>query len=516
VSAVLSPPMPPTPWRQALPALALVFVALGLLYRDSFAAMVGIWSRSDTFAHAFLVPPIALWLVWRQREPLARLVPRPQPWLLLPMAAAALAWLVGDLAGVNALTQLAATALLVLAVPTLLGGAVARQILFPLGFLFFMVPFGEFLMPTLMDWTADVTVFALKLFGLPVYREGLQFVIPSGTWSVVEACSGVRYLIASFMVGTLFAYLNYRSASRRVVFAAVSLLVPVLANWARAVLIVMLGHLSDNRLAAGVDHIIYGWVFFGVVVMLMFFIGARWSEAPAEAAPPRQTTPAEPGRPALYWGVAAAAVLLLALPHGAAGRLQNAAVKTPVLALPDLAGTGAAASQEPLHTPIFEGPKAEASRVYGSGPGAVTVHVAYYRQQTYGHKLVNSENMLVKSEGSRWHRTASGQRAIMIGERSVSLRTAELRAGALSAVQPEQRLQVRQIYWVDGRLTTSDTAAAVSSVFGQLAGRGDDGAAITFYIAGDDVERANAALDQFVGRHLDALAAWLADVRAAR
>ena len=72
--------------------------------------------------------------------------------------------------------------------------------------------------------------------------------IPSGTWSVVEACSGVRYLMASFMVGTLFAYLNYRStAPPRWIFVGVSIAVPIVANWLRAYLIVMLGHLSEQQ-----------------------------------------------------------------------------------------------------------------------------------------------------------------------------------------------------------------------------------------------------------------------------
>ena len=130
--------------------------------------------------------------------------------------------------------------------------------------------------------TADFTVAALRASGIPVYREGLQFVIPSGSWSVVEACSGIRYLMASFMVGSLFAYLNYRSWRRRLAFVAVSLVVPIVANWLRAYMIVMLGHLSGNTLAVGVDHLIYGWVFFGIVIMAMFMVGARWSEPDAQ------------------------------------------------------------------------------------------------------------------------------------------------------------------------------------------------------------------------------------------
>ena len=51
--------------RFALPALCITILSILLLYRDTAMAMVSIWLRSETFAHAFLVPPITLWLVWR-------------------------------------------------------------------------------------------------------------------------------------------------------------------------------------------------------------------------------------------------------------------------------------------------------------------------------------------------------------------------------------------------------------------------------------------------------------------
>lgn len=110
---------------------------------------------------------------------------------------------------------------------------------------------------------------------------------------MVEACSGVRYLIASLTVGTLFAYLTYQSTKRRVLFIIVSILVPVLANWLRAYMIVMLGHLFWQQAGRRVDHIIYGWVFFGFVILLMFWIGARWSE-PEPSASARLTSTRSP------------------------------------------------------------------------------------------------------------------------------------------------------------------------------------------------------------------------------
>ena len=49
---------------------------------------------------------------------------------------------------------------------------------------------------------------------------------PVGIWSVVEACSGMRYLIASFMVGLVYAYLTYRTRLRKAVFIAAAIVVP--------------------------------------------------------------------------------------------------------------------------------------------------------------------------------------------------------------------------------------------------------------------------------------------------
>jgi exosortase A len=210
---------------------------------------------STTFTHGFVVLPIALWLVWHRRDRLRAIEPRPWFAMLPLIGLVGVAWLVGEMATVNALSQTAFVVIVILSVPAILGREVARTITFPLAFLLFAVPAGDFLLPTLMDRTADFTVLALRATGVPVYREGFLIVVPNGRWSIVEACSGIRYLIASLVAGTLFAYLNYRANWRRWVFVGISAIVPIVANWVRAYLIVLLGYLSDNRIAAGVDHL---------------------------------------------------------------------------------------------------------------------------------------------------------------------------------------------------------------------------------------------------------------------
>jgi exosortase A len=516
MSAVLTATATPSPWRVALPAMVLVLLAIGLLYLDTLVAMVAIWNRSSTFAHAWLVPPIVLWLVWRKRAELALITPRPAPWVLLPMAVVSLGWLLGDLAGINAVTQLAFTALLVLSVPAVLGLAVARRLMFPLAFLFFMVPIGEFTTDIMMEWTADFTVWALQVSGVPVYREGLQFIIPSGAWSVIEACSGVRYLIASFMVGTLFAYLNYTSHWRRWVFVGISIIVPIVANWVRAYMIVMLGHLSSNTLAVGVDHLIYGWVFFGVVIGIMFVIGAKWSEPPAEAAAQPAATGHQAGGATtsrMAMAMLATLVVLAMAPAGSWQLRHPTPAPALSLVLPVLPGVTAAADQSLALEPRFEGAAGLAHQNYQADDGVVTVHVAYYRYQSFGAKLTSSSNLLIRSTDEFWNRKAWGTVSVPVaGQAAVTMRSSELIGGRTGAIIGRRHLWVRQVYWSGGRLTTSSQAATVYSVLARLLGRGDDGAMLTFYASGEAPD-APARLDAFIGRHLPALVAQMEQTR---
>src|SRR5690606_24530281 len=107
---------------------------------------------SETFTHGFLVPLVTLWLIWRQRALLARLQPRPWWWALPAVLALGLGWLLGELAAINALTQFAMTAMIIALCVFVVGREVAGRLLFPLAFLLLAVPFGDFMMPILMDW----------------------------------------------------------------------------------------------------------------------------------------------------------------------------------------------------------------------------------------------------------------------------------------------------------------------------------------------------------------------------
>jgi len=247
--------------------------------------MVYIWSRSDTFAHGFLILPISLWLIWMRRDLLAPVRPAPAMWVALFVIPLGVVWLLAWLVDVTVIQQLALVAIMVTGAWAVMGHQLARVLVFPLLFLLFAVPMGEGLIPPMQQFTARSAVWMIEMTGIPVYREGLVFSLPSGSWEVVQACSGVRYIIASVTIGTLYAYLTYRSWTRRVLFVIVSAIVPVFANSVRAYIIVMLGHISGMTVAVGADHLVYGWFFFGLVIFVLFWLGAFFREDhPVQAA----------------------------------------------------------------------------------------------------------------------------------------------------------------------------------------------------------------------------------------
>lgn len=504
-------------WAPVLTVLGLSIAALLLLYRETALAMVDIWSRSDTFAHAFTVPPIVAWLIWRRRDALAAVAPGPSAWVLAPLAFTGLLWLLGSLASTNAVSQFALTALLVLLIVAMIGVPASRLIAFPLAFLFFMVPIGEFVMPMMMERTADFTVLALRLTGIPVYREGLQFVIPSGNWSVVEACSGVRYLIASVMVGTLFAYLNYRSLRRRLIFIGVSILVPIVANWFRAYLIVLLGHLSDNKLAAGADHIIYGWVFFGLVIMLMFFIGARWSEAEAVLPPDTSRQSRRAGvAPGRMPAVALGAALLLIAPQIAWWLVANGEHEgVPTLSHPSILADGweLDGNDTTRWTPEFHGAATQFNRSYKRQGQNVGLFVAYYRHQDYAQKMVSSNNAMVTSHKTEWSRIEEGSRTVAVDADTLTVRTALLRDSGHLAAGAGTRLVAWQLYWINGTWTASDESAKAWAALHRLLGRGDDAAVVVVYADDDGAGGADKLLQRFLGDNIHTIDARLTETR---
>lgn len=464
-----------TPRKWLLPGVltGAVLLLLAAMYWPTLQSMIDVWGRSETFAHGYLVFPISAWLIWRMRDRLARITPTPDLRGLLLLAGAGAAWLLADAGSVNVVAQYAFVTILISAVWTLLGASFLRAAFFPLMFLFFAVPVGEFLIEPLMRLTADFTVAMLRLSGIPVYREGTFFSIPTGDWSVVEGCSGLRYLIASVTLGVVYAYLTYRSWTRRVLFTLAAVIVPILANSGRAYLIVMIAHLSDMKLALGVDHYIYGWVFFGLVMLLLFWMGSFWREdetppAPGAAGDPEPTT--DSGR-----GLASCAVLVLVLagvwPAYGAWLASRPLPEMAALELETRSGWQPVAPFTSWQ-PHWVGADRQLRESYAQAGRKVLLALDYYATQRQDAELVNSQNLLVRQKDADWVKVGEATVTADTGRGLQQVRQARLRG------RDGQRLLVWQWNLIDGQSVVNDHLAKLRLAVERVRLQRDDGLSV--------------------------------------
>ncbi len=272
------------PQQQVKFTAALLALILGwvIVFWPTLQNMEQVWRGSDTYMHCYLIPLIALWLCYDQRQRID-FNPKPNAWPLVAALGVTLVWFVGFASDTNALSHFSAVIILQLGLATLLGLALSKQLLFPLCYLIFMVPFGEALNPPLQDITASLTVTILQWAGVPIFREGLYLTTPIGQFEVAVACSGLRFLIASVAIGTLFCYLTYQKWFKHILFMVSLLVFSILTNGFRAFFLIWIAEQTNMEYGFGADHYVYGWLFFGVVMFMMFWLGGRFADAPAAA-----------------------------------------------------------------------------------------------------------------------------------------------------------------------------------------------------------------------------------------
>ena len=272
----------PQPWRVPLAALLGTTLILLAVFARDWAEMAGQWWDSSTYNHVLLVPVILGWLVGQRWPQLQRVVPTPWwPGLVL-FGAALVLWVLGSFAGFSLGQQAGAVGMLGAAVLALLGPRVGAGLAFPLGYMAFLVPFGDELIPPLQTVTATLTIALVHVSGIPAAIDGVFIDTPAGLFEVAEACSGIKFLIAMIALGVLVCNVCFKSWPRRAAFMAVAIAVPVLANGVRAWGTIYVAQFKGAAYAGSFDHIIYGWIFFAVVIAVVIAAGWRWFDRPAD------------------------------------------------------------------------------------------------------------------------------------------------------------------------------------------------------------------------------------------
>jgi exosortase len=286
-------------WRVLAISSALIFA-----YATVLAKLGHDWWTDENYSHGLLIPFVIVYILWSQRNRLARQPIRPS--LLWGGAAVVLAltalW-VGT-AGAELYTQRISLILILSGTVVYFWGfRLLRLTLVPLLLLLLAIPipaivFNKVAFP-LQLFASRCAVWSMGLFDIPVLRQGNVIeLMPLGAretkkLEVVEACSGIRSLMTLVTLAVIFAYFTYPrdegpgDGSRRsglggvkiygfwrsliIVLSAVP--IAIFTNALRVSGTGVLAHYYGTRVADGFFHSFSGWVIYILAFLMLFAVG---------------------------------------------------------------------------------------------------------------------------------------------------------------------------------------------------------------------------------------------------
>jgi exosortase A len=457
--------------NKTLILLAIVILGLPAVLFSTTLSMVEIWNTDGSYGHGFLIFPISIWLIFQQRKKINSQALKPEPRAFLLFFIIIFLWLIAKVVDVQLVQQLSLIALILTSILIIFGHALFALLCFPLFFLFLAVPMGQSLIQPMMVLTADFTVAAIQLVGIPIYRDGLLFSLPSGNWSVVEACSGVRYIIASFTLGTLYAYLTYDSNLKRVSFVVIAVIVSAIANGLRAFGIVLIGHFSKMQYGTSGDHTFYGWIFYGLIIFLLFYVGLIWADtrkSENDKELPQTTATQSKKRVAVMIGIVLGSlvvvqVLASSIVDKSYNEVGNIAFKAPQ----NYDAWQVTDDRDLGWQPEIRNPQAHITKTYQYGSDLVQISIGYFANQQQGAEAISSENKLTTHSG-RWKQTNS----VDLKLEDFYVRETELKYG-------DRKLLVWNWYLVGENETPNEYIAKIINVVNVMVYQRNDASYIT-------------------------------------
>ncbi|NVN91788.1 MAG: exosortase [Desulfuromonadales bacterium] len=266
--------------RQVGFGVAMIWGVFGAMFFAAYLPvmidLVRAWNGSDDYSHGFLIVPIALYIVWHKRGLLAG-TQIAGSWVGLPVAIISLLmYLFARVGEILTLASLSMIGVIAGSVLFLFGFGVLRVLLFPLLLLLFMIPvpaqiYATLTIPLQLLVTKSTASMASSV-GIPLYCEGNVIHHSQGTLEVVQACSGLRSIMALLTIGAVFGYFSLRSNVLRLILFISAIPVAVAVNILRVFAMLVAIQFLGIDISKGTPHTILGIALFGVAVAIFVLI----------------------------------------------------------------------------------------------------------------------------------------------------------------------------------------------------------------------------------------------------
>ena len=286
-------------WRVLAISSALLFT-----YAIVLSKLARTWWNDENYSHGLLIPFIIAYILWTQRERLARESTKPSTlWGGAVVLLALMALWAGTAGAELFMQRISLVLILAGTVIYFWGFRLLQLLLVPLSLLALAIPipaiiFNKVAFP-LQLFASRCAVWSMSLFDIPVLRQGNVIeLLPLGAretrkLEVVEACSGIRSLMTLVTLAVVFAYFTHPRSDgspeghrrgviewlksygfwRSAVLILSAVPIAILTNGLRVSGTGVLAHYYGPEVADGFFHSFSGWVIYVAAFLLLFGVG---------------------------------------------------------------------------------------------------------------------------------------------------------------------------------------------------------------------------------------------------
>ena len=261
----------------------LVFLFV-LLYAGILKGLISQWWNDPDYGHGFFVPLFSGYILWHERERWRNAEIKPSNFGLVVMLGAVGLLLVGSLGAELFISRISMLGLLAGMILFLGGWNLLRAVSFPLSYLILMIPFpviiyNQITFP-LQLLASRLATTGLDLVHVPVLRDGNILVMSNYSLEVVEACSGIRSLMALIALAVAYGYLVEPRRPVRYILVLLMIPIAIVTNAIRIMGAGMLAHRYGPATAEGFLHEFSGWVIFvsavGLLLLCHLLLARIW------------------------------------------------------------------------------------------------------------------------------------------------------------------------------------------------------------------------------------------------
>jgi EpsI family protein len=258
--------------------IALILAGYFLFYGSALPELVYDWfNYYGPFSYCAVIPLMSLYVVWRERHTLAKIPAQPAllgfVFVMCAVAIGVIGKAVGDSFAIRVSMVLTTAGLVYL----ILGKELFKALLFPIGFLFLMIPWPYVLVKEvayrLRIIDAVLAEGALRALGVIVYRDSYFLHLPNITLEVADLCSGISSVFALFALGSYYAYFLPLRPWMKLLVVASTVPFAALINLLRIILTSVLAYYVGPVALNYLVHELTGIITFFIALALFIGLG---------------------------------------------------------------------------------------------------------------------------------------------------------------------------------------------------------------------------------------------------